>query len=220
MGGFFSRLLVQGILLIQAAFLPDHRILSCPLVQIVFWALIPSPLLIPSMLISPAFAATDGTLGDSSGGGAEATLSVATLFRISGIQDMNFGSYTGSNIMQLDQDLCVWTNTAFGRYRVTARGSDAGAGYPFRVVHQNNASRSIPYTVRWNTTSGTAGNSPLVANVASADKSGANTESTTCATGPSATANVAVTFSEADLLAARSGTYTGTLTIIVSGPSQ
>jgi len=157
---------------------------------------------------------------DSSEASLDVSLSVATLFRISGIRDMNFGTYAGSGNLTDNDDICVWTNAAAGTYRVTARGNGGGASdYLFSVAKTGDATKTIGYTVRWNTQAGTSGNFALTNNVVTSNLSGANTESSTCASGASATANFQVQFTEDDLLDARSGTYLGTLTLIISAPT-
>ena len=153
----------------------------------------------------------------SSSASLDIDLTIATLFRVSGISDLSFGSYSGSGPLSRDDDVCVWTNASGGNYRITARGN--GTSFAYIVSKTGDNTKTIPYTVQWNTTSGTTGNSALTANVTSGNLSGANTQSSTCATGAAATANFQVTFAQADLLSAPSGTYTGTLTLIVSAPT-
>ncbi len=153
---------------------------------------------------------------DPSSADLDVTLTVPTMFRISGIADLSFGSYSGNGNLALDDDVCVWTNAAGGNYQVTAQGS--GASFAFTVVKTGDASKTIPYAVKWNNTSGTIGNVALTANVASGNMSGANNESISCSSGPSDTANFQASFTQADLLATVAGVYTGVLSLIISAP--
>jgi hypothetical protein len=157
---------------------------------------------------------SSASLDSPSAADLDVSLTIPTLFRIGGISDLDFGSYTGNGSPSMNDDVCVWTNASTGEYRVTAQGS--GTGFAFVVKKVGDTSRQIPYTTHWNNTSGISGNIPLDPNVTSANISGANTVSTTCASGPGATANYEVKFQAGDLQAARSGTYTGVLSLIIS----
>lgn len=179
------------------------------------------PFFTVALLLLPynyALSASDGSLGDTSTGNIGVNLNLPPLFRISGISDLDFGKYSGHGDISLDDDVCVWTNTASGNYRVTAKGQ--GTNYAFVVVKQGDATQTIPYSVRWNNTSGVQGNIELTANVISADKTGANHVSTTCASGSAVTANFQITFTQSSLLAVRAGTYTGVLTLVISAPTS
>lgn len=153
---------------------------------------------------------------DPSSADLDISFTIPTMFRIGGITDLTFGSYSGSGGLALDDDVCVWTNATGGSYRITAKGS--GASFAFLVAKVGDTSKTIAYAVNWNNTSGTSGNQPLTANTTSSNISGANTVSTDCSSGPSSTANFQVTFSAGNLLAASSGTYTGTLSLVISAP--
>lgn len=180
-----------------------------------------SGILVLSALSYPQLGETLSNPGSPSSPSSSASLdidlTVATLFRISGISDLSFGSYSGSGPLSRDDDVCVWTNASGGSYRITARGS--GGSFAFLVTKSGDDSRTIPYSVRWNTTSGTTGNAAIAANVTSGNLFGANTQSSSCSSGPASTGNFQVTFAQADLLSSPSGTYTGTLTLIVSAPT-
>lgn len=158
---------------------------------------------------SSALAATDGQLDSTSTGDTFISLGVSNLVRISGIADLNFGTFGGSGNSSRDDDVCVWTNQSGGSYKVTAQGD--GTLHAFTVTAGGDP---LPYSVRWNNTTGTSGNSALTADTISGAFTGASTTSSTCAGG--ATANFQVIFSSADLLSARPGTYAGVLTFIVS----
>lgn len=158
---------------------------------------------------SIAFAATDGTPGVTSTGDTSVSLSISNLVRISGIADMNFGTYDGSGDLAQDDDVCVWTNQSSGTYKVLAQGD--GDSNAFTV---SSGAGTLSYSVKWNNTTGTTGNTALTADTISGEFSGASTTSSTCSGGD--TANFEVTFSAADLLAVRPATYTGVLTLVVS----
>lgn len=162
------------------------------------------------LLNSPhGYAASDGETGASSEGDFELELTIPNLVRITGVADMNFGSYSGSGVFSRNDNVCVYTNSANGQYLVTAQGS--GAASAFTV--SDGASHTIPYTVRWNDQTGTSGNIQLDPSVSSATQSGAHTSSETCSGGD--TANFEISFTQGALLGVPAGTYTGVLTLII-----
>ena len=144
----------------------------------------------------------------------DVTLSVPTMFRISGINDLSFGSYSGSGNLSLNDDVCVWTNDESGEYRITAQGD--GTAFAFVVKKVGDNTKQIPYTMYWNDTSGTSNNVQLTANVTSGNQTGANTQSTGCSSGAAATGNFQVVFQASDLQGAVSGSYAGVLTLTIS----
>jgi len=169
------------------------------------------------LLLSPILPRGAFAQGDPHVADVNIDLEVALLFRIGGIEDVTFGSYSGHGNLTRTDDVCVWTNASSGSYRVTAEGDGGGANKLFTVAKSNNAATVIEYTVSWTTAGGTT---PLSPKVASANQSGANTVSSTCASGPANPASYTVTFDEADLLRVPHGSYSGILTLIISGPTS
>jgi len=157
---------------------------------------------------SSVLGATDGTLGPTSAGDDNLSLEVPALAKISDIADMNFGNYSGTGALTLDDDVCVYVNASSGQYKVTAQGSGVASAFTL-----TDGSQTIAYTVRWNNTSGTSGNAALTATVQSGTLTGANTASLTC--GGGSNANFQVTMTQSALLNVKSSTYTGVLTLII-----
>lgn len=158
-----------------------------------------------------------GSTSNPSSAELDVSLTVPTMYRISGVGDLAFGSYSGSGSLTLNDDVCVWTNAASGSYRVTAKGD--GTDFAFVVKKQGDTSKTIPYSVLWNDESGTTGAISLSANVTSTNQTGANSQSISCSSGSNATGNFKVTLSQSDLLKAVSGSYSGVLTLVISAPS-
>ena len=75
---------------------------------------------------SNAFAATQGTLGATSTGSLNITLTIDALVQISALDDIPLGNYTGGANMTGADDLCVYSNT--GGYEITATGDDGAGG--------------------------------------------------------------------------------------------
>jgi spore coat protein U-like protein len=153
-------------------------------------------------------AAQDGPLASTSGGEYSMSLDIPNLVKVSGIADLNFGSYSGIGSATQSDDVCVYTNNTNGQYRVTARGS--GTAFAFTVA---NGAHLIPYTVRWNNSTGTGGNFSLSTNTQSSTLTGGNSTSQSC--GGGANANFEVSMAQAALLNVPAGTYTGVITLII-----
>lgn len=163
-----------------------------------------------------AIAATQGTLGATSTGSADISVTKATVAQITGLSDMAIASYIlGDGNQALFTTACVYTSTVGGSYTVKATGS--GAASAFTVA---NGPTTIPYTVVWNSGGvgalGTTG-AALITNVTSATLTNAATDSATCAgTTPGPTAQLNVNFLGTLLDAAPAGTYTGTVTLLIT----
>ena len=157
---------------------------------------------------SAAYAATQGTLGATSTGTADITVTISEQYRISSLQDYTFGTYAGTGDLTSNDDVCVYHN-GDGLYTVTATGS--GAANAFTVT---NGSNTIAYGVAFNDQTGVVGQTALTTGNASATQSGANVTSSDCSSG-GLSANLEVELLEAALQAAPAGAYTGTVTVVV-----
>ena len=164
-----------------------------------------------------AFAATDGTLGATSTGVVNLSVTKSTVAQISGLSDITLASYIlGDGNQSLNTTACVYSSTSGGNYTVLADGS--GASNAFTVV--DGSAHTIAYSVVWNSAgvgsladSGTT----LTAHTTSATLHNAATDSVTCAgSSPGPTAQINVHILGTALDAAPAGTYTGTLTLLVT----
>lgn len=154
-----------------------------------------------------AFAATQGTLGATSTGSLDITLTIDPLVQISALDDIALGTYTGGGNMTGADDLCVYSNN--GGYDITATGN--GAGNAFELI---GAGANIPYTVEWATTAGAGTGTALTTGVTLASQTGTFTGGPNC--GGVDNAQVIVTVDSADLAAAPADAYTGVLTLLVA----
>lgn len=173
------------------------------------WSLIAACLLIGTPA-RQTLAATDGTLGPDSTGTQGVSMSIANLVRITGMENINFGVYSGTGNLASAVNVCIWTNQSSGNYRVTASGSGQDGVFTL----SNGSGGVLPYAVRWNTTIGTSGNFALDPGVITASLSGANTSSSNCGGGRNA--NFQVTIQQEQLLARRPGIYAGVLTLVIA----
>lgn len=164
-----------------------------------------------------AQAATQGTLGSTSTGTANISITKSVQAQISDLSDMTVSNWSiGDGAVTLFTNACIYSST--GSYKVTATGS--GSLGAFTIASGMN---TIPYSVVWN--AGGAGNlastgSSLNTGVQSATFGNADTGSATCNGGGAAnnTARVVVGITSAAMNAAVSSNtpYTGTLTMLVT----
>jgi hypothetical protein len=160
--------------------------------------------------LAPAFAATNGSVGATSSGSATVTAFVGALVRVTAVDDLALGTWTGVGSLATADNVCIWTTT--GGYNVTASG-DGGGGSDFAL--SNGASGSLAYTVKWDDTASSSTLTTMTTGTAlTGQVSGAN--STDCNAGANLSATVAVEIAEADLTAADSGSYSGVLTLVIA----
>ncbi len=124
------------------------------------------------------------------------------------IDDLPFGTWSGSGQMQQTMRHCVGSTSLGNRFNVRATGS--GSGGAFTVASGANL---VAYTVEYRSpTSGAF--QPLTPGVPRGGFVGTTTIN--CSFGLSEPAELRVIFSVADLTAARAGTYSGVLTLTVA----
>lgn len=170
-----------------------------------------------ALTASPSFAATQGTLGATSTGSINISITKSVQAQISDLSDLTLANWSiGDGAVVLYSNACIYSST--GNYKVTATGS--GLANLFTISSGLNL---IPYTVTWN--AGGAGGlsntgTALTTNIQSGSFGNANTASANCGGGgvSNDTARIIVNISQASMnLAASSPTpYTGTLTLLVS----
>jgi hypothetical protein len=131
--------------------------------------------------------------------------------RITDLVDLNGGTWAGeSGQINLEDDICIFSSS--GNYTVTASGS--GAANRFRVA---NGAEFMNYTVRWNNVSGTtSGQVQLTKDVVSATLATTETVSDDCSGGATPTAHIQVRFGNGQLRKNLPGSYTGTLTLVIT----
>lgn len=152
---------------------------------------------------SGSFAATDGTLGFSSTGDLDITLSVADEVRISGMTDIAL-TFNGADTTDTS-DACIYRNTGIG-YQITGTGDGALNAYEL-----TDGTNTVPFSVTMddgNTVATLPAGTPV-------GRTNADTLEDDCLTaGPNAVLSVTVT--AADALGLPASTYSGTLTLLVA----
>ncbi len=105
--------------------------------------------LLLAALSAPALAAGQGSVGTTSSGSVDVTLTTGISARLSGLTDFVLGTWTGSGDLTANQNLCVGrTGAGFfanGSYRVRASGNgDASNIHAFTL---SNGVQQIYYDV-------------------------------------------------------------------------
>ncbi|MFK7889142.1 MAG: hypothetical protein AB8G16_19980 [Gammaproteobacteria bacterium] len=170
--------------------------------------------------MSPAaLAAGQGSNGLTSTGQVDMTLTTGLSTRIAGLSDFALGTLDGSANATADQNICIGRTGvglfANGTYRVRASGDgDAGDIHAFTL---SNGADQIYYDVFFNDETGVAGRTPLTGGVMLSGQQGLGLFELFnlifgCAV---RNANVSIDVPAAELAAASSGTYTGTLTLVL-----
>ena len=128
--------------------------------------------------------------------------------QISNLADMAFGVVTdvGSDQIQA-QSVCAYSGLLGGRYTVTASGSGGGGTFTL-----SNGSATLPYEVQWSAAAGQTSGTNLVAGRPLAGQ----TMLLSCPVLQTNNASLIVILRGTALSAARSGSYTGSLTLILS----
>jgi hypothetical protein len=171
--------------------------------------LLSSALAVSLYSIPNSIAATQGILDPTSNGSFEVTLTIPDRVQITGLQDINFGTFVSGDFNN-DFPICVYSNTPTAQYGVTATGDGAASAFTL-----TNGTDTIPYRVFWNETAGTTvGELQLTATTKLGNRAGANQQSYTCSTGGDS-ANLHVSILDANMRSITNGTYTGTLTLLI-----
>lgn len=164
-----------------------------------------------------ALAATDGTLGLSSTGTVDISVTLGNVVQISGLADFVVPLWTvGDGDVQLTQNICVFANNAGGDYLVTTTSANA-AGPQWRLF--DGGANYVNYDIGWvdasgGTFAGSTAGPAFASGVTSNNQDFADQVDPLCAGGPTAT--LAIQMLEAgNLDAATDGVYTDVLTVLI-----
>lgn len=131
--------------------------------------------------------------------------------RISGLSDVSFGTISNLTVDAVQaQSVCVYSNGSGNTYSVRFDGSGSGGAFTLA-----NGITTLAYNVRWNNQPGQSNGTALTAGALLGGQA-SNAQNQTCSTGLPTTASLIVTLPATSLSSATAGTYSGTLTIIVS----
>lgn len=159
-----------------------------------------------------AFAATQGTLGTSSTGTVNVSITIPALVQITGLSDITLGS-TSSFPATGNTTACIYSNVAspLGSYYVTAASQNT-SGTDFRV--KDSGTNFIAYSAYWNNTSAATQTTALTSGTKTAQQTGGSAVSLTC--GGSSNANFNISFSASEVQGAPAATYTDVVTILIT----
>jgi hypothetical protein len=131
--------------------------------------------------------------------------------RITALTDLAFGTITNlASDAVRTENICVYSSSALNNYRVTGTGS--GSGNAFSLTSGSN---SLSYEVQWSQLSGQSSGTQLTAGTAlTGQHSTASQQS--CNAGPATSASLIVILRAAALQSALSGSYSGTLSLVIA----
>ena len=158
---------------------------------------------------SSAWAATQGSVGTTSTGTVGLSVTIGTLARISDLDDLDLGNFTGSGDLSDNDDLCVWSSGSTG-YNITATGSGTAGAFTLGA-----GAELVIYTVEWDDTSGQTSGTSLTSGSALTGQTTA-AATTDCNAGASPSASLIVKVTESEMLGKSAAGFTGTLTLVVA----
>ena len=133
--------------------------------------------------------------------------------RVSGLSDVAFGTITnfGADYVR-NQDVCLFAHSPPPphTYRITVSGSGSGG-----ALNLNSGSNTLPYEVQWSDTAGQTSGTQLLANVPLTNQ-GTGASNDDCSNGPAATASLIIILRSAAVAGSISGSYSGSLTLLVA----
>ena len=135
----------------------------------------------------------------------------AQIFRITGLQDLNAGTWSGAagDVDVIDGTICVYKTPPNRNYRVTATGTGAGGSFV-----ATSGANTLTYQVAWKGSSGAGG--AFTNLTAGTSQRFNNAASNTLGCGGSYNAAMRIRFLNTALSVAQPGTYSDTVTIVIS----
>lgn len=131
--------------------------------------------------------------------------------QISELTDVAFGTIANmSSDISLSQTVCAYSNALTSNYTVRLTGSGVGG-----ALTLSNGAATMPYDVQWNSSAGQTSGTQLVGGV---PQSGFVSTGVLpgCTFGLTRSGSLTVILRAAALSAAHAGSYTGTLTVLIS----
>lgn len=127
---------------------------------------------------------------------------------ISGLADVAFGTLPTPGADQTKaQSVCAYSGLLGGRYSVSATGSGTGGAFTLA-----NGTYEMPYEVQWSASAGQTTGTALTSGTSITGRTGA----LSCPTLAASNASLILLIRSAAIAEARAGSYSGTLTILLS----
>jgi hypothetical protein len=135
----------------------------------------------------------------------------AQLAQLSDLSDISFGTIASvTSDLSQSQTVCAYSNALFSNYSVRATGSGAGGAFTLAA-----GGATLAYEVQWNSAAAQSSGTQLSAGVA---QSGFISQGVLpgCTLGLTRSGSLTVILRAAALSVARAGSYSGTLTLMIS----
>lgn len=130
--------------------------------------------------------------------------------RLTGLTDVDFGLVTGLTDTSISQSVCAFTSSRTDRYSVIASGGGAGNAF----VLDSGASQ-LQYEVLWADAPGATSGTSLAAGAVTPGFV-STVKQQTCNVGPPTSASLTIRLRDQVLQNARSGSYSGILSIMIA----
>jgi len=137
------------------------------------------------------------------------SISVSQVVQVTGLQDMDLGSWSGSGDIAVDETFCVYSNNTTAGYNISISSTYQDAGGNFRLMNTDQ-SAMVPYQLSF--LDAVAGTGTAVSTAALSGQ-GSNTSSN-CAGADNAKLSILVT--AADMQAVPGDAYSDTITLVVA----
>lgn len=153
-------------------------------------------------------ATADGTQGATSTGTTDVTVTVGNRAQITKLNTIALGTFDGVNAMTGTDEMCVYTTS--GNYDITLSSANPTAGNVFQV---KSGTDFIAYVVKFDDDADASDATPVLSGVTVTPLVGDSTDAG-CSGGINAELEVSIT--AANLLAAANGSYLDTVTLVVT----
>jgi hypothetical protein len=157
---------------------------------------------------TPAFAASQGSVGATSTGTSDVSVTVGGRVRITRLDDIAL-TFSGTGDVVGSDAFCVYRNGT-GIYQVTVSSDHASSADEFRAT---DGTSFVPYAVKYAEDLSPADGLDTISGQTHTGLTGSGT-SVACGGGDNA--SLEVTFNETDLQALATGTYADTITLVVA----
>ena len=165
-------------------------------------------------LASTAFAATDGSLDSTSSGTADISVVIPSLAKITGVGDLTSTTWNGTGDVDLNHTACIYSNSAVGyKVKITAASNPSSSPTTGYYIGSGATNQEVPYTMSW-APNNTGASADVLTHATNSSTYSAVSTLEDCGGTPNST--YLVHFAHAALLAVHPGTYTQTITILIT----
>lgn len=161
--------------------------------------------------LTPWYAfALDGSLGTTSSGQVAVSITIPALVQISELTPITLAPTSFGSAVSGNTTACIYSNVTAGEYFVTATSANATTG----TFNVKSGANLIAYSAYWNNAQAATPTTSLTSGAKTAGITNGSTTSLTCNGTPNANFNVS--FNATQVAGAPSGTYTDTVTLLIT----